>query len=210
MTDFVFWCPGRCGSILAAKIVNNALYPDKSICYTDYYSENYEHEEESYKPIIHTHNPRFIINAHGRKIVLSRNLFDAVLSRLIAEKIGMFHIFNQDDLAEFLRRSESIQINITEFEFIKMCRHYNRLYTMIVESDIQYEVVKYDSFKDNPVNLLKILNIPNKLINFKRLKECGLTIKTPIDKQQQVANYESLKKSFNDLDLKYAAGPAAS
>ena len=202
MSDYIVWCPGRCGSHLAAYVLQAALYPEQPIYFDTYDGKIHS----SNHAIVHTHSIRYFIEGSGRKIAISRNIFDAAISMMIANKTTVFHLYDETDRRSFDDKFSQHVFCIDEDEFVQTCRFYDRCYTSVSNNVFNATTISYEQFKADPFKLLKLLDIDKKSWKLHNMLNSKLTTRIPIDKATQVSNYYHLKEIFDGLDLRYKDG----
>ena len=198
MDKFIVWCPGRCGSMLAANVLQAALYPESQITCTDA-----KYIKNPNSPIIHTHNLQMFVDSAARRLMMVRNIFPAVLSTMIALDTNRYHVYNQDEVEQYVNEFSNRSLYINTADFDEMCKKYDRDYEEAMSSGVKFDKVHYEQIEADPFRLLRLLKIDKKAWNMQSLITANVTKKIPVTAAQQVSNYQDLLDRFDRLELKH-------
>jgi hypothetical protein len=198
--SYLIWCPGRCGSVLASTIIKLAYNKQNNNFFE--ISMNLHHREIlENKGIVHCHNLRcFVDNAKNHQsVVVTRNSFDSVISRMISEMTDSWTIRTKFDLRKYhySNKDRTFELNVDKFQ--KLVLFNESQYSTLLKCTTPNLVIDYEDFKDNFQNLLTPLNLRLDVTPDVLLK---LPIKTPVDKITQVINYTQLQEVYKSLVAK--------
>jgi hypothetical protein len=191
---FIVWCPGRCGSILTARVLNHAFYGGM----TAIGMIDVEPSHVS-QPVIHTHQVEFLLRGlEGYdRIALRRNVFLSAISNLIAKDVLDTHTI------ETAEKQQKIYEQIGLFEldadrFKNLIIHYGREYQRAA-SAVQLTYLDYEDFQDDPLRIIRLLKLRPRTPGSLNPDVIRMTFKTPIDKQRQIKNYQQLLDIYADV-----------
>jgi hypothetical protein len=198
LKKYLIWGPGRTGSMLAANVLQAALYPKSQITCTDIkYIRNLN------SPIIHTHNLQMFVDSTAHRLMMVRNIFPAAVSTMIALDTNRYHVYNQDEVEQYVNEFGHRSLHIDTSEFDKMCKKYDREYEEAMSSGVKFDKVHYEQIESEPFRLLWLLKIDKKAWNMQSMITANITKKIPVTAVQQVSNYQELLDRFDRLELKH-------
>lgn len=200
---YIVWCPGRCGSMLASRIIWHAYFaknPSNGIHFAYHNDDPYYGNAN----VIHAHSYKlFNTILDYQKIVMSRPIIDSVLSRMIANITKIEHV-SLNEKVETLDLNSKFEIPISTFAF--QCNRFNDAYTAVDNAiDKNYQIIRYNDIKDSPIKILDQLNDPSP-IDYKMLTADKLPIKMPVSSFERITNIQEVIDFYTSLNLKYKNG----
>ena len=191
---FIIWCPGRCGSILTARMLNHAFYGGIStVGMPDIDSTDLS------KPVIHTHEVElFLRGLEGyNRIALRRNVFMAVVSNLIAKDILDTHtIETAEQQQQISKQTKLFELDADRFR--NLIIHYGREYQRAATAN-ELTYLDYEDFQDDPLRIIRLLKLRPRTPGSLNPDVLKMPFKTPIDKQMQIKNYQQLLDIYADV-----------
>ena len=198
--SYLIWSPGRCGSVLASTIIQIA-HNKQNHTHLEISMNRHHRDILENSGIVHSHNPECFINnfKNHQSIVVRRNTFDSVLSRMISEITNSWTIRNEFDLRkyQYSNKDRTFELNVNEFRKIVLLNELD--YSNVLKSSTPDLVIDYEDFKDNFQNLLTPLNL---MLEMTPDLLSRLPKKTPVDKKTQIINYKQLREVYDLLVAK--------
>jgi hypothetical protein len=199
--DYVIWCPIRCGSILASKILLAALYDHQHhLLYHNHENTTYEGDAK----LVHSHSPEFFINSSVKikKIALTRNIFDSAVSQEIMLQTGIGNLVNDQQVEEYRNTFADSKLTVDTQRFVNRLHQIDDKFSQVFDSTASYVSISYEQIKDNPLNVLKLIGVNKKLINIKNVTKPITSRKIPLEKSHIVSNYTELQMIYANTRLK--------
>ena len=185
MDSFLIVSPWRSGSTLTAVMLSQYL----SIKYKEHNSiigvENTTIQNFTPKSVYHSHNV-YNIKLAPESCVLIRNkrdLVDCAISTLVAKKLQIWTHFNHQEVSKDI----DLTISLSDFD-VEM----KKLYIWEKAADAVFEnyayfTVEYNSIKNDPNNVFKILNM-----DFHINMNKDIPTKVNLDYKRDIPNYLDL------------------
>lgn len=189
MTGFLIVSPWRSGSTVTAFALNEYCKTknsnlDQPIIFLDsdpdlYWTKDHVH---------HTHEKKYIkiMPANFTLIINQRDPFDSIVSRMVAEKLDIWHKWNYESVNT---KNVDFTIDIDLFtEYYKVLLEYNHHVSKILNTVPHYKI-NYDDIKNNNLNnIFKICNIDYEILSHHR----SIPTKTNLDYPNLIPNYAEL------------------
>jgi len=191
--NFIVLSPWRSGSTLCAYLLSEYVRTqtgDQSLRVLSYRNELINEWKEN--NVYHTHNCNNLdsVPKNFNVIITNRSLFDCAISTIVAQKLGKYTFYHNDNLnpniEPFIMNEKELTSHITALINVRL--QINEKASKISNPVITLEYVDY---KDHNQRLFDILEIDFKLSNTKLIP-----VKVPLNYRDVVINYHKLEKKF--------------